>query len=220
MQTQGMPADLVVLGASGNARSVFALAAAMNSASPENPPWRMLGFVDDGEPDLEPIARLGSQVVGTMEALTSLRGAHYVVGVGTPSLKRQFAAAADAAGLSAATLTHPTAVIDPDVEIGEGSTVSRFTAVTTNVRVGRHTNLAMHVSLAHDCRVGDFAFIGQSVVLAGGVIVEDGVFLGAASAVHQGVRIGEGATIGMGAVVLSDIPPGATAVGVPARVLP
>ena len=34
------------------------------------------------------------------------------------------------------------------------------------------------------------------------------------------IRIGEGARIAAGAVVLDDVPPGATAVGVPARVIP
>lgn len=214
-----MSTPLVIIGASGNARSVFALAVAMNEARPDAPPWDLLGFIDDGQPDLAPIARLGSRIVGTSADLPALAGASYTVGAGAPALKRVLSERADGAGLKAATLIHPTAVIDPDVEIGEGTTVSRFTAITTNVRVGKHSTLAMHVSLAHDCRVGDFVFAAQSVVLAGAVDVGDEAFLGASSVVRQGVHIGARAVVGMGAVVLQDVPSDSVVAGVPARAL-
>jgi acetyltransferase-like isoleucine patch superfamily enzyme len=51
------------------------------------------------------------------------------------------------------------------------------------------------------------------------VILEDEVWLGAKVTVLPGVRIGRGAVIGAGAVVTSDIPNHAIAVGVPARVV-
>ncbi len=49
--------------------------------------------------------------------------------------------------------------------------------------------------------------------------VGDNVFFGAGCRVLGPIEIGSGATAGANAVVLTDIPPGATAVGVPARVL-
>ena len=48
---------------------------------------------------------------------------------------------------------------------------------------------------------------------------EDDVELGAYAQILGGVRIGRGAKIGAMSVVLNDVPPGATAVGIPARVL-
>jgi acetyltransferase-like isoleucine patch superfamily enzyme len=51
------------------------------------------------------------------------------------------------------------------------------------------------------------------------VVIEPDVWIGAAAVVLPGVRIGRGADVGAGAVVTRDVPPGAVAVGVPARVV-
>ncbi|MFN4258008.1 MAG: serine O-acetyltransferase [Gemmataceae bacterium] len=45
------------------------------------------------------------------------------------------------------------------------------------------------------------------------------VFIGAGAKIIGGVRIGDGARIGANAVVVNDIPPYATAVGIPAKVI-
>jgi serine O-acetyltransferase len=50
-------------------------------------------------------------------------------------------------------------------------------------------------------------------------VLEDDVELGAYAQILGGVRIGRGARIGAMSVVLCDVPPGATAVGVPARIV-
>ena len=44
------------------------------------------------------------------------------------------------------------------------------------------------------------------------------VYVGANASIIGGVTVGDGAKVGAGAVVIKDVPPGATAVGVPAQV--
>lgn len=51
-------------------------------------------------------------------------------------------------------------------------------------------------------------------------VIGDGVFVGVGARVLGGIKIGRGAQIGANAVVLDDVPDGATAVGIPARILP
>jgi serine O-acetyltransferase len=50
--------------------------------------------------------------------------------------------------------------------------------------------------------------------------IGDDVFIGAGARVLGGIRIGDRAIIGANAVVIQDVPDGATAVGVPARIIP
>jgi len=49
--------------------------------------------------------------------------------------------------------------------------------------------------------------------------ISDDVFIGAGARVLGGIEIGDGAVIGANAVVITDIPAGGTAVGIPARVI-
>jgi acetyltransferase-like isoleucine patch superfamily enzyme len=55
--------------------------------------------------------------------------------------------------------------------------------------------------------------------LSGSVHVGRCAYLGAGSLVRQGLKIGDAAVVGMGAVVLTDVPPGETWAGNPARPL-
>jgi serine O-acetyltransferase len=46
------------------------------------------------------------------------------------------------------------------------------------------------------------------------------VFVGSGAKIIGGLRLGDGARVGANAVVLHDVPAGATAVGIPARCRP
>ena len=50
-------------------------------------------------------------------------------------------------------------------------------------------------------------------------VIEDEVFLGAGARVIGGITVGRGAKVGANAVVVKDVPPGASVGGVPARIL-
>ncbi|ALV08328.1 serine acetyltransferase [Roseateles depolymerans] len=97
-----------------------------------------------------------------------------------------------------------------DCRIGPGLRIWHFGGIFVNpgTVIGAQCTLRQGVTLGN--RVPD----GPCPVL------EDGVELGAYAQVIGGVRLGAGCRIGAMAVVLQDVPPGATAVGNPARILP
>ncbi|PPG35650.1 hypothetical protein C5E10_03150 [Pseudoclavibacter sp. RFBG4] len=61
---------------------------------------------------------------------------------------------------------------------------------------------------------------GMANTSGGDINIGEKCFLGHRAVVLGGVTIGDGAVIGAGAVVTKDVPAGATAAGVPARILP
>jgi serine O-acetyltransferase len=76
-----------------------------------------------------------------------------------------------------------------------------------------------------ECRVGAGATILQNVTMGRKVpdapsspVIGDNVSIFAGAVVAGGVRVGDGAVVGANAVVLADVPPGHTALGVPARI--
>jgi acetyltransferase EpsM len=61
--------------------------------------------------------------------------------------------------------------------------------------------------------------INPGVTVCGDVRIGEGSYIGAGATIKDKVSIGQWSVIGAGAVVISDIPPHVTAIGVPARVI-
>ncbi len=96
-------------------------------------------------------------------------------------------------------------------------------------RIGRRFFIdhGMGVVIGETAEIGDDVLIYQGVVLGGTSLekkkrhptVEDNVVIGAGAILLGPITIGRGALIGAGSVVIKSVPPGATVVGVPGRVI-
>ena len=100
---------------------------------------------------------------------------------------------------------HPGAVVGPGLLLDHA----------TGVVIGETAVVGANVSLLHHVTLGGTGVgAGDRHPKLG-----DGVLLGAGVAVLGPVRVGDCAKVGAGSVVLTDVPPRCTAVGVPARVV-
>ena len=91
----------------------------------------------------------------------------------------------------------------------------------SRVHVGRDALIAAYCYVIggdHDFSDPAAAVIGQGRSSAG-VSIGEGAWLGAGAKILDGVAIGDRAVIGASAVVRESVPPGAVAVGIPARVV-
>jgi acetyltransferase-like isoleucine patch superfamily enzyme len=110
-----------------------------------------------------------------------------------------------------------------DVEIADGANIGFNCEVfsASRVRIGRGTLLAAYTYLVG----GDHEFADRDKPVleqarrSSGIDVGEGAWIGAGVTVLDGVTIGDRAIVGAGAVVREAVPPGATAAGVPARLI-
>jgi sugar O-acyltransferase (sialic acid O-acetyltransferase NeuD family) len=118
-----------------------------------------------------------------------------------------------------ATAIHPTAWLDPSVEVGAGTVVFAGAVVQPGAKIGRHCILNTGCTVDHDCILDDFVHLAPGVHLAGNVSIGEGAFLGIGTKAIPGVTVGCWSQIGAGGIIVGDIPDHVLAVGVPARVV-
>lgn len=106
--------------------------------------------------------------------------------------------------------------------------------IGSNTYINRHTiiDAILSLQIGRDCGIGPSCYLTdhdhgldpqftplKQPMVAQPTIIGDRVWLGANVTVLKGVTIGHDAVVGAGSVVTKDIPEGAIAVGVPAKVI-
>ncbi len=70
------------------------------------------------------------------------------------------------------------AVIDDNVEIGEGTKIWHFTHIQSGARIGKYCVLGQNVNVGNNVIIGNFVKIQNNVSVYEGVTLEDYVFCG------------------------------------------
>jgi UDP-2-acetamido-3-amino-2,3-dideoxy-glucuronate N-acetyltransferase len=73
---------------------------------------------------------------------------------------------------------HPTAVVDENVEIGEGTSVWHFSHIQSGTKIGEKCTLGQNVNVGNNVSIGSFCKIQNNVSVYEGVTLEDYVFCG------------------------------------------
>jgi UDP-2-acetamido-3-amino-2,3-dideoxy-glucuronate N-acetyltransferase len=76
-------------------------------------------------------------------------------------------------------LIHPTAIIEPGVSIGEGTSVWDNVHIRRDTRIGRHGIVGEKTHISYGVVIGDFVKINAFVYICTAVTIEDGVMISA-----------------------------------------
>ena len=127
--------------------------------------------------------------------------------------------------VNSAAYIHPSAHMDGDVEIGEGSSVwinVAMRAEALSIEIGAHTNIQdftmIHVGAATSTIVGDHCSITHHCTIHG-CTIGDNCLIGINATIMDRAVIGENSIVAGGAFVREDtiVPPNSIVMGVPAQ---
>lgn len=115
---------------------------------------------------------------------------------------------------------HETAVIDPDVEIGEGTKIWHFAHICSGARIGRGCIFGQNTMVANNVVIGSNVKVQNNVAIYTGTEIEDDVFLGPSCvltnvtnprsqirrhSLYERTLIRRGATVGANATIVCGI---------------
>mgnify|MGYP002785508569 CR=1 FL=1 len=199
------------MGAGGHGAVVADVLAAMRRAGADVQP---AGFVDDRLPAGS--TAHGLPVFGHSSTLSSVPHDAIVIALGDNRTRASLYAAWSAAGERLVSAVHPSAVIAPDTAVGPGSMICAGVVVNPGTVIGPNAIVNTASSLDHHNQIGAHVHVAPGVHTGGDVAIGEGTLVGLGAIVLPRRTVGAWAVVGAGAVVVRDVVPGTTVVGVPA----
>ncbi len=206
---------LVIIGAGGFGREMFAAA---REAAGYGESFEIGGFLDERPDALDGFAGY-PPVVGAPSSYSPQDRDVFITALGSIAARRACVAAISAKGGRFVPIVHRTAVLGPNVSVGEGSFIAPNVSLTADVSVGRHACVFHNTSIGHDSRVCDFSHVYAQCAIGGGVTIGEGACVYPGSIVTPRRAIGAGAVVGAGSAVFVDVPAGGRVLGNPAAPL-
>ena len=117
------------------------------------------------------------------------------------------------------TALHKSAIISRSLNEGAGNMYAARAVINPQVQIGNGVICNTGCIIEHECIIGDYTHIAPGAVLCGNVIIGECSFVGANSVVKEGIKIGKNVIIGAGTVVICDVPDNQKIVGNPQRKL-
>jgi|GEM_PF-46408 len=205
---------IVIAGAGGHGRVLLDILR-------NNHQFEVAAFLD-ADPALHGKNIDGLEVIGgldTLEKFRSLGIGGGIIAIGDNRIRQVYADRFEKNHISLVSAIHPSATMADTASVGKNVTIAAGANICTHVAIEDSAIVNTGAIIDHESHIQKAAHICPGVRIAGHVIVRPYAFVGIGATIIQGISIGESAIVGAGAVVLEDVPPYATVVGVPARII-
>jgi sugar O-acyltransferase (sialic acid O-acetyltransferase NeuD family) len=215
--------ELLIIGAGGFGAVAGRVAESMNAAAHHHGagPWEVVGYADCNR--AKHGARHDGRIVhGTVEEAAQTfadRALWFFCAIGDNQARGRMVQRAIEFGWRPAALIHPSAILDPTTEIGGGSFVGPLVVISWNARIGAHVVVDAHVSIGHNAVLMDFSEVFAGARINGNCQLGEYALVGCNGTLLPGTLVGRGAVVGANSLAHGTVPPDATVVGAPPRII-
>lgn len=214
-----MGAAFVIVGGGGFAREILDIVEAANDELRKDQRFDVVGVVADPAPDMDRLEPYGVPYLGPTNVLHDQpKSVGYVIAIGLGGghhrrrIDDEFRDERHSP-----VIVHPNVTIGRRTDLGPGTIVCSHVSIAGHVTTGRHVHVGANAPIGHDTTLEPYVTVSPLTAVSGNVLVGAEATLGTGSAIRQKITVGAGAFVAAGAVVVSDVDPGATVKGVPAR---
>jgi acetyltransferase EpsM len=208
---------IILIGAGGHAAELRDYIRYQNENT-DREKIEVVGFIDDDQSTYDHYG-FEEPFLGDVQNHEVRSDVEYLMGIANLKFRREIIQNFNKKGAEITGFIHPTALISPSAEIGDGVVISHNASVGPKVKIGNYNILNSRCTIGHDTVLGDFNFVSPQVALSGNTVVGNENLLGTNAATTPGVKIGNNNLIGAGAIVIKDVPDGVTVVGNKARII-
>lgn len=195
--------EVIIIGAGGHAAELRDYIRHYNQAKGEIA-ISVIGFLDDNA-EVHEHYNYEEPLLGGIASHEVRTACYYMMGIANLKYRRTIIEKILAQGGRFTGLIHPTALISPSAEIGEGVVISHNASVGPKVKLGKFNMLNSRCTIGHDTQMGDYNFISPKVALSGNTKIGNENMIGTNASTIPGVKIGNNNTIGAGMVVYKPI---------------
>jgi len=207
--------DIVIVCCGSYGVEVYVVVNKINMAAierGEEPPYNILGFIDDNYVDMKEKYGIDHGVIGTIKDWEPKENEVFAIGAAMPGLKEKLINILKARGAKFETLIAPWSIVSPNCKMGEGCFITAY-SISSGVELGNYVNV-------NGSMICPGAVIEDYCTTTGFSVVEDAhlckkVFVGSHAVIKSGIVVGEGADISAGSMIVSDVKPGVLMFGVP-----
>jgi len=199
---------IIIIGAGGHAAEIRDYINHHNSARPADR-YQVLGFIDDDKNNYDHYG-FAEPFLGTIQDHEVEASAWYIMGIANLAYRKPIIEEFTEKGARFTGLIHPTAIISPSCEIGEGTVISHNASVGAKAKIGRFNMLNSRCTIGHDTQMGDYNFISPQAAISGNTKIGSSNLLGTNCCTIPGMTIGDNNKVAAGMVIYKPVGDGET----------
>jgi UDP-perosamine 4-acetyltransferase len=200
---------VIVLGASGHARSVIDIIL-------QNNEYNVQGLIASENEN----GFWGINIIGQDSDLQKIydEGTRYAfVAIGNNRIRKKLIKNLTSIGYQMINVISKYAIISPYARLETGIAVMPGAVIIAEAQIGEGCIINTNASIDHDDIIGEYTHIAPGCAISGATKIGNQCFLGTGVRVIDSIIIEDEVTIGAGTVVIKNISKGSKVVGVPAR---